>query len=69
MALKRQAIIVSVNATTRDKIETTLAFNLSTTASYENLDTAMRYLNNLTTNTYSDTYIVNTVSLNDELAQ
>lgn len=66
MAIKRQAIIISVN-TIGETVETTLAFEINTSATYQNLDTAMRNLNNLTTNTYSDTHIVNTLSLNAEL--
>lgn len=36
-------------------------------ATYQQVDTAMRALNGLTTNTYEDTNLIKTVSVNEEL--
>ena len=43
--------------------------NASTSATAANIDTAMRALNNLTTNTYGDTVIVEQESVNEILAE
>lgn len=48
-----------------DEIETTTFSNVNPNAGYQVMDTAMKQLNALTNNTYVDTYVVDTQSLNE----
>lgn len=63
----RQIILLQRDAGSGDTVETTIPYPVSTTATYTQLDDAMRALNSLSLNTYQDAHVVNTVSLNEEL--
>lgn len=54
-----------------NKIETNLNKNFGRTkiATYEQINTIARALNNLTTNTYNDSLVVMTKSVNEALAE
>lgn len=59
--------LISRDTSTQEKIETNIPFNVSTQATYQKIDTAMRTLNSLTNNTYVDSLSINTVSVTEEL--
>lgn len=44
-------------------------FIVKSTATYQEVDTAVRSINSLTTNTYDDTILVTNISVNDVLAE
>jgi len=66
--VKRTLVIQATNPTTGELVQRNIVnANPSTTA--QNVDTFSRALNNLTVNTYSDTLIVDTSSVNETLAE
>lgn len=64
---KRTLVLISRDPNESKRTETTLPFDVSTQATYQNIDTAMRQLNSLTNNVYVDTLSVNTVSVTNEI--
>lgn len=74
MALKMTIQILSVNATDGSDEQTNIGY-VNPTLFDENdhgatkIDACARALINLTTNTYSDTYLVSTESINEILAE
>lgn len=65
MAIKRNLTIIAKDGS-GDIVQRNVPF-VNPEASLENLDKFSRALNGLTTNTYSDTLVVDTRSLNEEL--
>lgn len=65
--LARQLIIVTTDTATGEQVQTNIPYEVSTEATYEQIDTVARQLVSLIRNTYVDTYAVNTVSVNEQL--
>lgn len=66
MATKRTLTLISRD--TNNEISQKNISNVNPNATYQNLDTFARAFNALSTNTYVDSLVVNTVSLNEELS-
>ena len=66
MAVKRTLTLVSKN--TNDEVVTRNINNANPAATYQNLDTFLRAVNGLSTNTYIDGLVQDVRSLNEELA-
>ena len=67
MAVKRTLVIQATN-TSGELVQRNIV-NANPSATAANIDTFARALNNLTTNAYSDTLIVDTSSVNETLAE
>ena len=65
---KKRALLLKTTDTYGNEVNKSFQ-NASTSATAANIDTAMRALNNLTTNTYGDTVIVEQESVNEILAE
>ena len=65
---KKRALLLKTVDTFGNEVNKSFQ-NASTSATAANIDTAMRALNNLTTNTYGDTVIVEQESVNEILAE
>lgn len=66
--VKRTLVIQATNPTTGEFVQRNIV-NANPSATAQNIDTFSRALNNLTVNTYSDTLIVDTSSVNETLAE
>lgn len=65
--LRRQMVIITKDTSNNETVEINIPFNISTEATYQQIDTAARKIARLTTNNYYDTHVINTVSLAEEL--
>lgn len=66
--VKRTLIVQSTNVSTGELVQRNFA-NANPSATAANIDTFARAINGLSTNTYSDTLIVDTSSTNEILAE
>lgn len=64
--IKQQMIIISKDGNDKE-YHVTLDISPDNSLNYSTLDQAARALNNLSTNTYVDTQLVRTISVNEEL--
>lgn len=67
MAVKR-TLVIQATSPTGEPVQRNIV-NANPSATAQNIDTFARALNNLTVNTYSDTLIVDTSSVNETLAE
>lgn len=67
-AVKRTLVVQSTNATTGELVQRNFA-NANPSATAANVDAFARAIVGLSTNTYSDTLIVDTTSTNEILAE
>lgn len=65
---KQRSLILQATDGYGDEVKKSFA-NVNTAATMNDIDTSMRALNGLTTNTYYDTTVVETESVNDWLEE